>query len=229
MNGASMKSVLETLPRGLYPHHDGSALYVSNQKPQVGDKIKLRIRVHTALGKVKQVRVRFSESGEAFPSPPAKVVSTKNGWTWFESVITMHNPYMNYRWFIEMNDGSSYWLNARGLSELEMPDVEDFRMNTFSSAPDWGKKAVMYQIFPDRFAKSDRLAKQKLPSWAIAKEWGDKVIGTGPGTSEQFFGGDIYGITEHLDHLKALGVTLIYLTPVFPARSNTGMTRQALM
>lgn len=220
MNGASMKSVLETLPRGLYPHHDGSALYVPNQKPVVGEKIKLRIRVHSALGNVREVRVRFSESGEAFPSPPARLVSTKNGWSWFEAVITMHNPYMNYRWFIAMKDGSSYWLNARGLTELEMPDVEDFRMNTFSSAPDWGKKAVMYQIFPDRFAKSANASKHKAPSWALPREWGDKVIGTGPGTSEQFFGGDIYGITEHLDHLKALGVTLIYLTPVFPARSN---------
>jgi alpha-glucosidase len=103
---------------------------------------------------------------------------------------------------------------------LEQPDVEDFRINTFSSAPDWGKRAVMYQIFPDCFARSAKADKHKTPSWAIPKTWDEKVTASGPGTSEQFFGGDIYGITEHLDHLKALGVTLIYLTPVFPARSN---------
>jgi len=126
------------LPIALYPHHDGSALYVPNQKPKLLEKVKLRIRIHKALGKVKSVRVRFSESGEAFPTPPAKLLSTSDGWSWFEAVIVMHNPYMNYRWFIEMADGSSYWLNARGLSILEQPDVEDFRINTFSSAPDWG-------------------------------------------------------------------------------------------
>jgi len=208
------------LPIALYPHHDGSALYVPNQKPKLLEKVKLRIRIHKALGKVKSVRVRFSESGEAFPTPPAKLLSTSDGWSWFEAVIVMHNPYMNYRWFIEMADGSSYWLNARGLSILEQPDVEDFRINTFSSAPDWGKSAVMYQIFPDRFARSAHADKHKTPSWALPRAWGDKVIASGPGTSEQFFGGDIYGITEHLDHLKDLGVTLIYLTPVFPARSN---------
>ena len=208
------------LPLALYPHHDGSALYVPNQKPKLLEKVRLRIRIHKALGKVKSVRVRFSESGEAFPTPPGKLLSSADGWSWYEAVIVMHNPHMNYRWFIELADGSSYWLNARGLSVLEQPDVEDFRINTFSSAPDWGKSAVMYQIFPDRFARSSHADKHKTPDWAIPKSWGEKVTASGPGTSEQFFGGDIYGIIDHLDHLKDLGVTLIYLTPVFPARSN---------
>jgi alpha-glucosidase len=215
-----MSSKLDSLQRGLWPHHDGSELYVSNQTPKLGDKLKLKIRIHKDLGKVKAVRVRFSESGEAFPTPPAKLVSSGNGWSWYQAEITMHNPYMNYRFYIELTDGSIYWLNARGLSDLEQPDIEDFRINTFSSAPKWGKSAVMYQIFPDRFARSKHADKHKTPEWANAANWGDKVIGSGPGTSEQFFGGDIYGITEHLDHLKDLGVTLVYLTPVFPARSN---------
>ena len=67
-------SVFDKLPLALLPHHDGSALYVPNQKPQLGDSIKIRIRIHKTLGAVKEVRVRFSESGEAFPSPLAKVV-----------------------------------------------------------------------------------------------------------------------------------------------------------
>ena len=211
---------LESIPRAYWPHHDGSVLYVPNQKPKLLEKVKLRIRVHSGFGAVKNIQVRFSESGEAFPAPPAKLVSKSGGWSWYETSIVMHNPYMNYRWLLEFKDGSSYWLNARGLSELEQPDVEDFRINTFSSAPDWGKKAVMYQIFPDRFARSKHADKQKLPDWAWPRQWGDEVRGSGPGTSEQFFGGDLYGVIEHLDHLKDLGVTLIYLTPVFPGRSN---------
>jgi alpha-glucosidase len=78
----------------------------------------------------------------------------------------------------------------------------------------------MYQIFPDRFARSAAADKHKLPSWAISASWGDEVIGSGRGTSEQFFGGDLWGVIEHLDHLKKLGVTLIYLTPIFPGNSN---------
>lgn len=75
----------------------------------------------------------------------------------------------------------------------------------------------MYQVFPDRFAKSvDRPA----PGWAVPAGWDDPVIGEGPGTPRQYFGGDLDGVREHLDHIASLGVGTIYLTPFFPAESN---------
>lgn len=211
---------LNKLPLGLRPHHDGSALYVSNQAPKLLDKVKIRVRIHSALGAVDQVMVRFSESGEAFPTPPAKVVKTEGGWSWYEATVVMHNPKMNYRFVIVLKNGRQLTYNAVGLFELEQPDINDFRLNTFSSAPKWGPGTVMYQIFPDRWARSAAADKHKTPEWAIAAGWGDEVIGQGPGTSEQFFGGDLWGVIEHLDHLKKLGVNLIYLTPIFPGRSN---------
>ena len=209
-----------SLSLALQPHHDGSALYVPNQNPKLGEKVKLRIRIHDALGKVAEVRVRFSESGEAFPTEKAKVFKRDGRWTWFENTITIHNPKMNYRFYIKLADGNVLWYNTQGLAVLNQPDTLDFRLNTFSSAPAWGKSAIMYQIFPDRFARSSKADAHKTPKWAIAKNWGDEVIGQGPGTSEQFFGGDLWGVIEHLDHLKSLGVNLLYLTPIFPARSN---------
>ena len=195
-------------------------LYVPNQQPKLLDKVKLRVRVHSALGQLKQVVVRFSESGEAFPSPPAKVIKREGEWTWFESVIVMHNPRMNYRWRFDMANGEVYWLNAVGLFDLSQPDINDFRLNVFSSAPKWSPESVMYQIFPDRFARSAQADKHRTPEWAVPASWDEEVIGSGPGTSEQFFGGDLWGVIEHLDHLKKLGVNLIYLTPSFPGRSN---------
>lgn len=213
-------SKLSKLPLGLWPHHDGSELYVVNQHPKLLETVKLRVRVNAAIGEVKRVVVRYSESGEAFPSPAAKVVKRQGSWTWYEAEITMHNPRMNYRWRFDMASGDVYWLNAVGLHELSQPDINDFRINTFSSAPTWSPDSVMYQIFPDRFARSTKADKHKTPDWAIPAGWGDEVIGSGPGTGQQFFGGDLWGVIEHLDHLKKLGVNLIYLTPIFPGRSN---------
>ena len=213
-------SAFKHLPLELHPHHDGSAYYVSNPAPKLLEKVKVRLRVHEALGEVENVIVRFSESGEAFPSAPAKVVAQGGGWSVYEQTITMHNPKMNYRFAINLKSGEVVWVNTLGLHSLSQPDINDFRINTFSSAPAWSAGSVMYQIFPDRFARSAEAAKHKLPSWAIAAQWGDEVIGSGPGTSEQFFGGDLWGVIEHLDHLKKLGVTLIYLTPIFPGESN---------
>lgn len=208
------------LPLALQPHHDGSALYVPNQSPVLGDKVKIRVRIHDAIGKVAEVRVRYSESGEAFPTPPAKVVKRDGKWSWYEATITMHNPRMNYRFYIKLSNGEVIWYNTQGLFRLNQPDTLDWKLNTFSSAPSWGRKTIMYQIFPDRFARSAKADKHKTPSWAIKANWGDEVIGQGPGTSEQFFGGDLWGVIEHLDHLQSLGVNMLYLTPIFPGRSN---------
>ncbi len=208
------------LPLALQPHHDGSALYVPNQSPVLGDKVKIRVRIHDAIGKVAEVRVRYSESGEAFPTPPAKVVKRDGKWSWYEATITMHNPRMNYRFYIKLSNGEVIWYNTQGLFRLNQPDTLDWKLNTFSSAPNWGRKTIMYQIFPDRFARSAKADKHKTPSWAIKANWGDEVIGQGPGTSEQFFGGDLWGVIEHLDHLQSLGVNMLYLTPIFPGRSN---------
>jgi alpha-glucosidase len=46
------------------------------------------------------------------------------------------------------------------------------------------------------------------------------VIGRGPETPYQYYGGDLDGITAHLDHIASLGANTVYLTPIFPARSN---------
>lgn len=213
-------STFKNLPLAQRPHHDGSSLYVPNQAPKLLDKVKIRVRIHSAIGPVQMVQVRFSESGEAFPSPAAKVLRQVGEWTWYESEIVMHNPKMNYRFLITLKNGTLLNYNSIGLFDLEQPDINDFRINTFSSAPKWGPSTIMYQIFPDRFARSAQADKHKAPEWAIPAGWGEDVIGQGPGTSEQFFGGDLWGVIEHLDHLKKLGVTMLYLTPIFPGRSN---------
>jgi alpha-glucosidase len=204
----------------LMPHHDGSSYYVSNQNPRIHDFVKVTARVHQSIGQVSKVSVRYSENGEAFFSKRGKPSPGESGWSWWEVSFPVLNPSVNYRFLIELVDGGAYWLNTQGISVVEPSDALDFRITTFSDAPDWSKKSVMYQIFPDRFAKSAKALERKTPSWAIKKNWFDPVSGSGPDVSKEFFGGDLDGVTEHLDHLEALGVTLLYLTPIFPAQSN---------
>ncbi len=79
------------------------------------------------------------------------------------------------------------------------------------SVPEWVKHAVFYQIFPDRFARS---ARNPLPAGITLKPWGT------PPEEQGFQGGDLYGIVEKLDYLRALGITALYLNPVFASASN---------
>jgi cyclomaltodextrinase len=77
--------------------------------------------------------------------------------------------------------------------------------------PDWVKDAVFYQIFPDRFARSQTLQAAK-PRHLEA--WDD------PPTSLGYKGGDLLGVAEHLDHIQDLGATAIYFCPIFQATAN---------
>ncbi len=77
------------------------------------------------------------------------------------------------------------------------------------SAPEWVKDAVFYQIFPDRFANGDP---GNDPPGVVP--WGT------PPSRENFCGGDLQGILDHLPYLQASGITALYLTPIFEARSN---------
>ena len=204
----------------LSPHHDGSSLYISDQHPNLGDKLKVRIRIHKALGKVRQVLLRNSDSGEAFLSSPFKKIFTRSGWDWYEGLLVLHNPDTHYRFYIELSDQTSFWYNSTGLHKLDQADRDDFRITTFNAAPRWTSSAIMYQVFPDTFARSSHADLQEVPDWAQPKPWHSEVRGKGPGVAEQFFGGDLYGVIEHLDHLKKIGANVLYMTPIFPARSN---------
>ena len=77
------------------------------------------------------------------------------------------------------------------------------------TAPKWVNNAVFYQIFIDRFANGDQTNDPPgVAAWSS------------PPTRDNFFGGDLQGILNHLPYLEKLGITALYLTPIFKARSN---------
>ncbi len=77
------------------------------------------------------------------------------------------------------------------------------------TTPEWVRDAVFYQIFPDRFARSQRVPKPaNLESWDA------------PPTVHGFKGGDLLGVVEHLDDLQNLGINAIYFNPIFQSAAN---------
>ncbi|WP_249898663.1 alpha-glycosidase [Paenibacillus sp. PK3_47] len=107
------------------------------------------------------------------------------------------------------------WMTEKGIftEEPEAPggfyDRPYIHKIDLFAAPEWAKSAVFYQIMPERFANGNP---SNDPEGV--EEWGGKP------TRENFFGGDLQGIIDHLDYLEDLGITAIYLTPVFEAPTN---------
>ena len=79
----------------------------------------------------------------------------------------------------------------------------------FEAPPTWVRDAVFYQVFPDRFATSARVVKPgALEPWEA------------PPSAHGFKGGDLLGVAERLDDLADLGVTALYLNPIFASAAN---------
>lgn len=107
--------------------------------------------------------------------------------------------------------------------------------------PDWMKDAVIYQIFPDRFYDGDesnnqaQLSARGAVDYEFVEDWytwpenpeqegnagypANALSGDGEWSNE-IYGGDLQGIIDRIDYLKALGVNVIYLNPVFSSISN---------
>ena len=202
--------------RSLGPHHDGSAMYVGAERPGHDDVVPIRVRVPQGTG-VDAVRVRVIRDAE-----PTFVRAVSDGVVdgdeWFVADVQVHNPVTRYRIQLDRGPLGYSWLNGSGEHNRDVPDQHDFRLTTFDPGPDWALDAVVYQIFPDRFARSE--VDRELPPWAVPAGWDDTVVHRGPTTALQLFGGDLDGVREKLGHVRDLGATAIYLTPVFPARSN---------
>ena len=92
--------------------------------------------------------------------------------------------------------------------------------------PDWLKTGLMYQIFPDRFWRSEAYEAPVIENktYRMHQTWGE-LPDQGPDENgviwnNDFFGGNLKGIQEKLPYLAELGVTVLYLNPIFEAFSN---------
>lgn len=108
------------------------------------------------------------------------------------------------------------------------------------TTPDWIKNAVVYQIFPDRFRDGDNSNNPTAGEFfygafdtivrSNSADWNARICDprSNAGStavcadkySQNFYGGDLQGIIDKLDYLETLGVTALYLNPIFESPSN---------
>lgn len=147
-------------------------------------------------------------------------------------VVMPKEPQLVWYYFeIQFPDSVVYYANNEknlgGVGEVYSSVPQNlYQITVFDKAyktPDWFKNSVCYQIFPDRFYRSPNSKTAK--DGAIMRVWGDMPYHTqeqfgGSYNCSDFFGGDLLGIIEKLPYLKDLGISVIYLNPIFKAFSN---------
>ena len=141
---------------------------------------------------------------------------------------------LGYCFCIEADGQTRYYGAASGVGALSDTPVF-YGVTLYDGAfttPAWFRHALVYQIFPDRFACSDRGAfSQRAAAYRdggrslVVQEWDAQPLylphgGNPDYAPDDYFGGDLKGILQKLPYLASLGVTCLYLNPIFAAHSN---------
>lgn len=208
--------------------HDPSSL--SHASAVDGDR-RVILRMHTLRRDVKSVKV------EVYPSPDAgarksrvslRFVGVVAGRDVYEARLYYPKPIRILHYRFVLNDGGKDEVFGKdGLGKKANFQLVIAHAGRFET-PDWVRDAVFYQIFPDRFCNGDTstdlkglrpvkprpAGKRFHKNDAYFEKWGARP------SYFNFFGGDLKGIESKLEYLKDLGVTAIYLNPIFKAWSN---------
>ena len=189
---------------------------------------KLRIRIATARGDMNAIYLHVRDKYIGLDRADTRACykmsryASDFGHDYFSADIDIQmaghfqkNPDMLcLRYFFELVDeaGARVWYGDSRFFSGEPGDVEAMydcplisRRELTFHIPDWAKNAVVYQIFPTRFATTEDVPDKLWYKAPIA--WNDDLKG------------NLRGIIEHIPYLKELGVDVIYMTPIF--RSNT--------
>lgn len=204
-------------------HHDGSPQYVTYTHDKM---VTFRLRVD-ADAPVERVFLRTNPDGEQRLQQMHAIESNADGSAcrWWETELTLRMFRTSYRFFLVTREGN-WWYTAAGPLRYTPTDATDFKILHRYHSPSWVQDSVFYQIFPERFADGDSSNNVRDNEYSCyghpvrARKWGELPARTGEAGNSQFFGGDLQGITQHLDYLADLGVSALYLTPIFVSPSN---------
>ena len=211
-----------------------------------------RERFHRPLGAVETrapLRLAFSDARSDVRSAELVIEGdggfeqrwemSPEGGDWCCTVTVPEEPaalWYNFRLTLESGE---LWLSAAyggRFGQLMSTKGEGFRLTVYERGfrtPEWFRRSVMYQIFPDRFARdaSDTARRGVERHRAMGRDvkyhedWSESVDWQ-PNSADgfyfplDFFGGTFKGIEEKLGYIASLGVGVIYLNPIVEARSN---------
>lgn len=190
-----------------------------------GDSLTLKLATEKSVS-VKRVCVRHEPDNEEYLVDMLLDGESErlNYWTATIS-LNKDRPISHYAFKLITAD-KQFWLDAFGVHTRVPSKETHFKYNAQHQPPGWVSEQVFYQIFPDRFRNGKPEISVKDGEYrvsggrkaVIAKQWGHAVDPENGGC--EFYGGDLYGVEQKLDYLQQLGVTALYLNPVFTAPSN---------
>ena len=202
---------------------DSSQDFLSPQNPKVGDELTIKLRLFKDAPVHNVFLWARPDNTEVIV--PMERFFADECFAWYRVKIDLRQQRMSYHFIISANRGT-YYYNQQGVHETQPLTIFDFVVLGSFQRPSWVDGATFYQIFPDRFFDGEKSSNVKSGEYTyggyttVAKKW-DDIPGEWPEAGcLDFFGGDLPGIQRKLDYLQELGVTALYLNPIFTAPSH---------
>ncbi|MEO5286304.1 glycoside hydrolase family 13 protein [Limosilactobacillus allomucosae] len=197
---------------------------------QAGNNVQFSVKVDCQ--NVTQVAIGVTKLDENTVFYPLTQDENEPGKYTGEIKITTSGLYHYYFRVRRENDAALYLGHLHGGTGKETTDiskVEPFQLTCYDRQvprPEWYRNAVFYQIFPDRFANGNPHGEidGKKPNTFLYATTADRPMYIYDENHKiarwDFYGGNLRGIIAKLPYLKRLGVTALYLNPIFEASSN---------
>ena len=200
-----------------------SSDFVSPLFPSRGEDVTLSVVFSRAVEKV--ILKYDSRTGLVFNADMTES-GTFNGGAKYSATVPTNLDEENFRYFFAFFvDGVSWYYSKRGITRYT-PSVPDrFSLICGLNAPGWVASSVCYQIFPDRFCNGDpsvgaRKGEYEFDGGKVTTpEWTEEPKDWNESRCCDFYNGDLRGIAEKAEYLRSLGVSVIYINPVFSSRS----------
>ena len=174
----------------------------------------LRLRLKSRRGAERSVWVFCRPDGHDATRIEMRVIGVSGAYDVYECELQFDTPGL-YWYHFQVGEDCTVPPQAGGAFQITVYDPT-------APGPDWIEGGVIYHVFVDRFYRGGE--HEVRPGGVFRPDWGGtpyyKPDEQGIVHNNDFFGGDLYGIIEKLPYLERLGVTCIYLSPVFRAASN---------
>ena len=186
---------------------------------------QVHIRIRTKKEDIEKIVLHYGDPfiflEDSFEDAKEMVKVTSDAlFDYWQVAVSVRFARIQYLFELEDKEGQSILYGDKGFAD-NSPENLALEGNGFKlpyiheidgcQVPDWVSKTVWYQIFPERFANGNV---ELSPERAL--DWDSSIT---PKSSD-FFGGDLQGIIDHLDYLQDLGITGLYLCPIFESPSN---------
>lgn len=189
-------------------------------------KLGVAIRIAMKLGWIEKVRIIINEYGKEEEGHFITHVRNDDEYAYFYTVLYLMPGLYYYHFSLELNgvyNEVRYEPKTKELCITTKRDLPVWKLNVGFSVPKWAVGATMYHIFIDRYRCGENNLLVPMPRRTMHKNWDEKPV-VGPNSdglwNVDFYGGNLEGIEETLKYIKALGCSIIYISPIFLSQSN---------